>query len=377
VSEHQYYEFRAVDRLLSQAEQRELRAISTRAQITAAAFVNYYDWGDFKGNPDRLMARYFDLFLYLANWGSRRFSIRLPKRLLDTAAVERFLGSVSCVTVRTVKENLIVDIFRDEIETGEQDGGDGWLDALAPLRADILDGNLRPFYLIWLLAVEDGEAPDGLIEPLSGIGPLTPSLEAFAQFLCIDRDLVEAAAETVPVDSVVEPSHQAVANAIAGLSEREKAGYLVRLYDGDPLLRAELRRRCRAPAPLTADRKVRRNVGELRERARRLGEERQAAEAKRRQAAQRRQQRKEAEAKSRRLDELVQRGETAWKDVEDLIALRNTPAYEKAAALLGDLRDLALRRSTDDEFHHRLVELRKRHRTKPRLVERLTAVGLD
>jgi hypothetical protein len=377
VSEFQYYEFRAIDRPLSQAEQRELRAISTRAQITAAGFVNYYDWGDFKGDPDRLMARYFDLFLYLANWGSRRFSIRLPKRLLDTSAVKRFFSPVSSATVRTAGENLIVDVVRDEIETEEQDGGDGSLDAIAPLRADILDGDLRPFYLIWLLAVEDDDAPDDLIEPLAGMGPLTPSLEALAQFLCIDRDLVEVAARTVPADSVVEPSRQAVAKAIGGLSETEKFGYLVRLYDGDPQLRSELRRRCRAPAPLAADRQVRRSVGELRASAQRLSEERRAAEAKRRQAAQRRQQRKEAEAKSRRLDELARRGETAWKDVEDLIALRNTPAYEKASTLLADLRDLALRRGTDDEFHHRLLELRRRHRTKPRLVERLTAVGLD
>jgi hypothetical protein len=128
---------------------------------------------------------------------------------------------------------------------------------------------------------------------------------------------------------------------------------------------------------LTADRQLRRSVGQLRASARRLNEERRAAEAKRTQAAQRRQQRKEAEAKSRRLDQLVQRGETAWRDVEDLIALRNTPAYEKAAALLGDLRDLALRLDTDDEFHRRLGEFSQRHRTKPRLVERLAAGGLD
>ena len=78
MSEHQYYEFRAVDRPPGRTEQRELRAISTRAQITAAGFVNHYEWGDFRGNPDRLVSRYFDLFLYLANWGSRRLSIRLP-----------------------------------------------------------------------------------------------------------------------------------------------------------------------------------------------------------------------------------------------------------------------------------------------------------
>jgi cysteine desulfurase len=35
------------------------------------------------------MERYFDLFLYFANWGSRYFSMRLPTRLVDMAELER------------------------------------------------------------------------------------------------------------------------------------------------------------------------------------------------------------------------------------------------------------------------------------------------
>ena len=90
MSEHQYYEFQAVDRPLDTAEQAELRALSTRARITATGFVNHYDWGDFKGDPRRLMERYFDLFLYFANWGTRRLSLRPPARLIDIVALERF-----------------------------------------------------------------------------------------------------------------------------------------------------------------------------------------------------------------------------------------------------------------------------------------------
>lgn len=378
MSEYQYYEFRAVDRPLGRTEQGELRAISTRARITAAGFVNHYDWGDFKGDPDRLMERYFDLFLYLANWGSRRLSMRLPERLLDTAGLKRFVIGSESATVRTAGENLIIDVFRDEIEMEDHDDGDGWLDALASLRGDILDGDLRLFYLVWLMAVESGEAPDDAMEPLAGIGALTPSLEAFAQFFCIDGDLVEAAADAAPAHSVAELPRSAVAEAIDSLDESEKAAYLLRLYDGDPLLRAELRRRCRARiTSLVEDRQARRTAGELRAVACRLGEKRRRAEAERMQAEQRQREQEEARAKNRRLTALAQRGEAAWRDVENLITLRNNPAYEKAAALLGDLRDLALQRGTDDEFHNRLVELRTRHRTKPRLVERLTAAGLD
>jgi len=54
MSEYQYYEFQAIDRSLTMAEQQELRALSTRARINATSFVNTCEWGDLKGNPSRL-----------------------------------------------------------------------------------------------------------------------------------------------------------------------------------------------------------------------------------------------------------------------------------------------------------------------------------
>jgi hypothetical protein len=38
----------------------ELRDLSTRATITPVSFANEYNWGDFKGDPDKLMQRYFE-----------------------------------------------------------------------------------------------------------------------------------------------------------------------------------------------------------------------------------------------------------------------------------------------------------------------------
>jgi hypothetical protein len=45
----------------------ELRRYSSRAQITPSSFVNVYNYGDFRGDPDELIEKYFDAFLYLAN----------------------------------------------------------------------------------------------------------------------------------------------------------------------------------------------------------------------------------------------------------------------------------------------------------------------
>jgi hypothetical protein len=65
-----------------------------------------------------------------------------------------------------------------------------------------------------------------------------------------------------------------------------------------------------------------------------------------------------------------------WSEVESLAAQRNPSGYDKATALLRDLRDLALEQDTDGDFHQRIGELRARHGGKPRLIERLAAGGL-
>jgi hypothetical protein len=51
MSEYQYYEFLAVDRPLDERQQDEVRALSTRARITATSFINEYHWGNFGGDP--------------------------------------------------------------------------------------------------------------------------------------------------------------------------------------------------------------------------------------------------------------------------------------------------------------------------------------
>jgi hypothetical protein len=90
MSEYQYYEFRAIDRPLNQDDMAALRKISSRAEITATSLTNTYHFGDFKGNVQALMDRYFDAFVYVANWGTRRLIFRIPRSLLDPKIVEAY-----------------------------------------------------------------------------------------------------------------------------------------------------------------------------------------------------------------------------------------------------------------------------------------------
>ena len=374
MSEYQYYEFQAIDRPLGEAERAALRSLSSRARITTTGFTNHYDWGDFKGDPRQLLERYFDLHLYLTNWGTRRLMMRLPGRLVERRRLGVLLRDVDWVEVWEAGEHLIVDMYRVEVEEGYEDwdDGTGWLDALAPLRAEVLSGDLRLFYLLWLTAVEEGALEADEKEPLGGLGPLTGALEAAADFFGIDRDLVRAAAERADGSSLAPPA-EAMRAVVATLADAAKTELLMRVVDGDPHVGAALRRTAQTgesgagPAPRSAQ--------ELLARAEALAQARERAEAERRAEEQRRQEALAEEMRRKRLDELAARGAAAWTEVETEIARRNAQGYDRAAALLSDLEAIAIEEDTEADFAHRLAVIRDRHARKQRFLDRLTGLG--
>jgi len=368
MSEYQYYEFQAIDRPLAKAEQEMLRGLSSRARITATSFTNHYEWGDFKGEPKRLMESCFDLHLYVANWGTRRLMIRMPKRLIDRHGLGVFLDEVDWVTIWSEDAYTIIDICRDEVEPDddEWDDGAGWLAALAPLRADILSGDLRLFYVLWLSAVADDLLPDEALEPLSGLGPLTGALEAAAAFFDIDRDLVEAAAASLYEEALAPDASRAF---VAGLAEDEKTDLLIRLMEGDAHIGSELCQRARAQS--MGGRRPQRTVGDLRAKALEMREARERAEAERRRAEERRKAEGAEKARRAQLDAVRRRGESVWTEIETEVERRNGYGYDRAASLLADLKQLAAGQGTAADFSRRLAAIRERHARKGQFIMRL------
>jgi hypothetical protein len=149
VSEYQHYEFLAVDRPLTTAEQAEVRQLSTRARITATSFTNEYHWGDFKGSPDQLTQRYYDAHLYLANWGTHRVMLRLPRTLLDPEIAGRYCvdGQVSMSTTR---DYVILDLTSEDEAGKWVEDAEESLSAIVGVRSELAAGDLRPLYLAWL-----------------------------------------------------------------------------------------------------------------------------------------------------------------------------------------------------------------------------------
>lgn len=380
MSEHQYYEFVAIDRPLTQKEIAELRSRSSRATITATSFVNEYHWGDLKGDPADWMRRYFDAFVYTANWCSCRLALRVPHAVFKKSELKRFATDCA-LTFDDAGTHWIIDWSLDESENYDRfaiEDGRGWMGRLAPLRDELLRGDLRSLYLGWLAGVTSGEVDDDALEPEipPGMSQLSAAQQALVEFLEIDPDLLAAAAagsreaeEWIDDDSVE--------TWVAGLSKNEMRIVFNLLLQGESQL-AE--RRVKAefltwqrengssePSPATQ-----RTVAELRAIAKEVEELRLGREAKER-ARQEADQRKKREAY---LKTLAADFDRYWNAIHPHAERGTASAYDEAKRAIVDLSDAYALVSKKKEFDQALRHFLVRHAKRGALVRRLVEAGL-
>ena len=150
------------------------------------------------------MERYFDAFVYVANWGTHRLMRRFPRGLLDRARVLPY-ATEECLRAWTTAGHVVVG-FHSEAEYGEDDDdGQGWMASLLPVRAELAVATCarctsagsrasRP----WLAGVQAEEVDEAALEPPvpPGLGTPSAALRALVAFLRLDADLLEIAAST-------------------------------------------------------------------------------------------------------------------------------------------------------------------------------------
>jgi hypothetical protein len=357
----------------------ELRRYSTRATISSTRFVNHYEWGGLKGDPSAWMQKYFDAFLYVANWGTHELMFRFPRRVLDLATVRRYCCCRSA-SAKSKGDFVILDFLSDDEEgDGWDDDGSGWLSALIPLRAEIAAGDRRALYIAWLGCVQEQALENRKLGPPvpPGLGRLTAAQKAFADFLRIDADLI-AVASTHSSKAPDGLSRKAVERCVASLPDSQKAQWLTRMALGDDSdVRAEIHRVFQQGSRgrhAGGDKHLR--VGDLLAAAETRKEQqwRDSLERSARDKAQR--ERLEALARECYLRNLAKREPAVWRQVETLIATRRPADYDQAAKLLADLRDVGIRQDRAGQIDAQIQRLCEQHAKKESLLSRLRRAGL-
>jgi hypothetical protein len=382
MSEYQYYEFQAIDKPLTPQQMAELRALSTRAAITPTRFHNVYHYGDFKGDPLTVIERYFDAHIYVANWGTHLFMLRLPARLVDIEAAQAYIIDGSLDVHRRGDVVILKFISSDEEGTGwiDDDDAASWMPALLPLRAELASGDVRALYLGWLAGADAGMLDDDEMEPPvpPGLDRLSASSQSLAEFLRISDDLLTVAAAG-SVELPDPPTENDIADWIDKLPLAEKDGLLRRIATGNGAqLQAEIARQVRSAnaAPLDA-RTGMRSVGELLAAAHERADRRLRHETERKAAEQAQRERERKEARSRYLSGLAGQEDQIWRQIEALTDTKRPKEYDQALQLVRDLHELSVINASENAFAERLAALRGRCAKRPSFIGRLDRAGLQ
>lgn len=381
MSEYQYYEFVAIDEPLTQKQMAELRACSSRASITPTSFVNDYQWGNLKGDPIDWMRHYFDAHVYVANWCTCLLYLRVPKSTFDAETLRTF-KTKAVFLVEQTKTHWLLEWGLDESDNYDrfaEEDGRGWMGRLAPLRDELLRGDMRPLYLGWLAGVSSGEVDEKATEPQPppGLSRLTAAQQSLAEFLEVDEDLLAAAGVSDRQGSKPDSESSVDLDTwIAALPTAETTAMLKLLLSGSgQQAERELKlhflawQRERRPIEKLG---MRRTVAELRKQAGSAAEARKSREAVQRKKA-------EAGRQARRetfLRTLAADFDRCWQAADKLAERGIASAYDETTRALVDLSEAYALCATRADFDQKLVQFMARHEKRGALVRRLADAGL-
>ena len=335
MSEYQYYDFYSIDRSLSKDELERIRTYSSRVNPSSRRATFAYNYSDFRYDEEEVLNDFFDMMLYVTNWGSRRLLMKFPAKLVSYKALKEYEIDASYdyeEGIRVFKKgsNVLIDLDQT-IEGGDWIEGEGMLDDLLPVRAQILNGDYRVLYLGWLhLVSENPEIPEDYSEPPvpANLQQLDDSLESFAYLWEIDWDLIQTASERSEV--VESLSDEALASQIAKLSHREKDQFLQELIRNEVKAKHELRKRLRELhiGPEESTTQSRRTLAEL---MARRAEVYQEQLEKQKLAAE--------QAHRKKMARIEQEEPNMWKEVYENAELKKAKGYERATEILKELKE--------------------------------------
>lgn len=249
MSEFQYYEFRALDRSLTQEEMDEVQELSSRARVTSMSAVFTYNYGDFKGDAKKVVDRYFDMMLYTSNFGAKELYFKLPKSLVNVEALRAYTHKNDCaVEVIPTKNSVLVCLSwsSEEFEHDfiEDEDVAVLVSKLLPLREEIILEDYRSLFLTWL-ANYSGDDDDSKIESLPvppNLHKLSPALKALVDFFCINpEDIKKFAKKSKKIDTTKVGSLDET--FLNQLTREDMQFFLKKVLDGDPLVSVELKKR--------------------------------------------------------------------------------------------------------------------------------------
>lgn len=375
MSEFQYVGFRAVEKPVSAKDLEYMRQQSSRAEITPWAFDNEYHYGDFRGDALNMLCHGYDIHLHYANFGIRKLLIRFPHNLPGTPGAGPFFAEDGLQFLKDKQGQggvLSVSPYHEPDDQDELWNVNEILDRLVPLRAEVLDGDLRPLYLAHLAMLSDAEhdpeeATEGPVP--AGLGNLTAPQRALAELFGLSDALIAAAAEGNTTGQPAEKDFgRQYADWLRSVPQATKDAWLVKwLADAHSSARSDMLVEFRQNRPPVVWPTVQRDrtIAELETAAEDLHKKavRQAAE-------------KASRQRDKRLADMAADPAPTLRETERLVKLRSRDSYVEIAKLLKDLREALAGTKQPGLAEQQAQKLKKENPTLNLLTSELRRAGL-
>ena len=385
MSEHQFLAFRAVDRPLTDRDLVYARKQSSRAEITRWYFENEYHFGDFHGDADGLLRHGYDVHLHYANFGIRKIALSLPSGLPFPRSVWSKYIAVDGLTWKKDSRSkggiLTLNPLDESGDLGEIWSPGEYLDDVVEIRNQLLTGDVRVLYLLWLCAaVSQYDSPDNIEPPVpGGLAECVEPWGALLDFCGLDPLILVAASEGAPAPPSQQDHQDRFATWVDALSQRESKRLLAKLLVEDAdIVKAEMLAAIRESGPRTDWPTVSlgRVFSELLERTEVLRDEHDAKEHKKREAAARRKAAKQAKERQDRMKQMVKAPRKWLREADTLVNARGTQNYKAAADILADLREAVGGDEGAQITRGHAAHLAKKHPTLTHLKSSLRKRGL-
>jgi hypothetical protein len=174
MSEYQYYEFCNTNKPMTAQARQEMKSLSSRSKLTTHGVSYVYNYGDFRGEPEELLARHFDVYFYIANWGTLRLIFKYKTNEVDSNNIKPYLID-NVINCKICGEFTIL-----EIEINDENCGWGWIEGkemlgdLLPLYEEIKYGNYNLLLLVAIIHATYNEVNDKAINSMyNELSPLS------------------------------------------------------------------------------------------------------------------------------------------------------------------------------------------------------------
>lgn len=367
MSEYQRYEFMTSDRPLTRAQLDAVNTLSSHIEASSTHALIEYNWGDFKHDPIDVLHKYFDGFLYWANWGSPELAFRFPHGILPADLIDGY-DLEDFVAFTQHREYDILDIH-----FGEMEAPDEWVEyelgSLIAIRDELMEGDLRSLYIVWLAgqrmigSYDDEEDYEISVPPVPpAFGTLTAAQQELAELLQVPQELLVAAARHS--SAATASTSDNFAAWVELLPQDRRNDYLVRLAHNEPGLSRLLVKELRELSQSKAETKS--SEGEHVTYATLLAE----SKAIKSQLA-REKHEQERLARQRDLQNIHDHQETYWHHVDQAVARNSGAGYDEAVRVLSELREAADQFKELPTFQARFRSWVQPHLRRPAFIKRL------